>query len=117
MLAIKEQIKNLLSGGDLRSISGSNEVVKLIHNQKEFDVLFGYLYNSDRLIVMRAVDSIEKVSRQHNDFLEKHKSNILKLIAIAEDKELKWHLAQLVSRLTLNDTKIVIISLIKNRCY
>ena len=98
----KEKINTLLNGGDLRSISGSNEVVMLIHNQEDFDILFSYLYSSNRLIVMRAADSIEKISRQHSIFLDKYKTNLLELITNAADKELKWHLAQIVSKLNLN---------------
>jgi len=52
---------------------------------------------------MRAVDSIEKIVRDHNSYLDKHKFSLLDLIAGATDKELKWHLAQLVPRLKLLD--------------
>ena len=104
-MTIKDKIEILLSGGDLRSISGANNVLQLIHNQEDFDILFEYLYNGDRLITMRAVDSIEKISKKHNTFLNKYKLNILELLRNAEDKELKWHLAQLVSRLNLNNTE------------
>ena len=103
METIRDQINILLNGRDLRSIGGSNDVIALIHNQEDFDLLFSYLYNHNRVMVMRAVDAIEKISRQHRSYLDKHKSSLLGLIADAKDKELKWHLAQLVSRLKLND--------------
>ena len=103
MKTVGENIAALLSGGDLRSIGGSNEIMRLIRNQEEFDILFSFLYHNSRLIVMRAVDSIEKISRDHSSYLDKHKSGVLDLIASAADKELKWHLAQLVPRLELND--------------
>jgi hypothetical protein len=100
---LKEKIYALLNGGDLRSISGSNEVAMLIHSQNDFDVLFDFLNDSSRIIVMRAADSIEKVSRRHSVYLDKHKTALLGMIADATDKELKWHLAQLVPRLKLDD--------------
>jgi len=40
METVEENIYALLSGGDLRSIGGSNEIVRLIRNQEEFDLLF-----------------------------------------------------------------------------
>ena len=103
MESLKEKIYVLLDGGDLRSISGSNEVEILIHNQNDFDVLFDFLNYSSRIIVMRAADSIEKVSRRHYAYLDKHKTRLLGMIADVTDKELKWHLAQLIPRLKLND--------------
>ena len=103
METIRDKIKIMLNVGDLRSIGGSNEVVMFIHNQEDFDTLFSYLYDSDRLVVMRAADSIEKISKKHSFYLDKHKSSLLDLISNAKDKELKWHLAQLIVRLNLND--------------
>ena len=103
MEIIGDKLEAMLNGGDLRSIGEANEVVKLIHNQEDFDTLFGFLHNSDRLIVMRAADSIEKASKTHNSYLDKHKFTLLDLMSTATDKELKWHLAQLIVRLKLND--------------
>jgi hypothetical protein len=103
MKTFSEKIYVLLSGGNLRSISGSSEVVKLICNQENFDTLFDFLYNGNRLIVMRAADSIEKISRNHGSYLDKYKTSLLDLITVATDKELKRHLAQLVPRLKLNN--------------
>ena len=71
---------NLLSGGDLRSIGKSNSVVSL---------------------VMRAIDAIEKITLKHPNYLIKHKNEILNLSTVAHDKEFKWHLAQIIPRLSL----------------
>ena len=105
MKNIRGKISILLDGGDLRSISDSNEVISLISDQDDFDILFSYLYDNNRLIVMRAADSIEKVSRKQFSYLDKHKASLLDLMTEAKDKELKWHLAQLASRLKLNDNE------------
>jgi hypothetical protein len=59
------KIRNALTGGDLRSIGRSNEIVSSIKNQKEFDILFELLFSSDRILVMRAADAIEKVTKSH----------------------------------------------------
>jgi hypothetical protein len=58
-----EEIKKLLIGGDLRSIGDSSKIIKLINNQNDFDLLFGFINSDDRLIVMRAADVIEKITR------------------------------------------------------
>ena len=98
---MKDKIYELLSGRDLRSISRSNEVIKLIKTQEEFDILFEYLFDENRLIVMRAADSIEKITKD-NEYLDKHKTELLKLLDMCRDIELKWHLALVISRINLN---------------
>jgi hypothetical protein len=93
----------ILSGGDLRSKGGSKIVVSDIKNQNDFDVLFECLYHHDRLIVMRAADAIEKVTISKPLYLDNYKKAVLHLCEIAKNKELKWHLAQLIPRCHLNE--------------
>lgn len=97
---------NLLSGGDLRSIGKSNSVVSLIVNQQDFDELFKLIFLDDQLIVMRAIDAIEKITLKHPNYLIKHKNEILNLSTVAHDKELKWHLAQIIPRLSLTPPEL-----------
>jgi len=92
---------NLLSGGDLRSIGKSNSVVSLTVNQQDFDELFKLIFLDDQLLVMRAIDAIEKITLKHPNYLIKHKNEILNLSTVAHDKEFKWHLAQIIPRLSL----------------
>lgn len=69
-----------------------------ITTQALFDQLFRYLYDKDRLIVMRSADAIEKITLKKPIFLTTHKEEIFVLCKQAENKELKWHLALLLSR-------------------
>jgi hypothetical protein len=94
-----------LQGGDLRSVGGANEVSKKIKSQDDFDQLFETLFSTDRKVVMRAADAIEKVTAKTPEFLKSHKKNILKLSQSAEHIELKWHLAQLLPRLRLTESE------------
>jgi hypothetical protein len=48
---------------------------------------------------MRTADIIEKVTIHNPQFLAKHKIEIIELCKRASNKELKWHLALLISRL------------------
>lgn len=93
---------NILSGGDLRSIGKSNSVASLIVDQQDFDELFKLIFHDERLIVMRAIDAIEKITIKHPNYLNKHKKKILEISTSAQDKELKWHLALLIPRLPLD---------------
>jgi hypothetical protein len=72
-------VKKYLQGGDLRSIADVEQVVPLIKTQKTFDELFSCLDSDDRLIVMRAADAIEKITRDHPEYLDSHKIRLIRL--------------------------------------
>ena len=90
-----------LQGSDLRSIANVDRLLLLIKDQNDFDELFRHLYSDDRLIIMRATDAIEKITVNKPKFLATHKSELIKFLDKAQDKEFKWHLVLLVSRLKL----------------
>jgi hypothetical protein len=50
---------------------------------------------------MRAADAVEKVTRQRPDLLQPWKKPILEQLSVLPEKELRWHIAQLIPRLTL----------------
>ena len=103
MKCIRSCLTDKLSGGDLRSPGDTKSIIKLIVNQDDFDILFSFLFITDRLVVMKAADSVEKITRINYRYLDKHKSSLLSLMSSAIDKELKWHLAQIVPRLKLSN--------------
>lgn len=102
----KDSIANKLPGGDLRSIGEVNNVIENINSQTEFDELFECLSHKERIIVMRAADTIEKITIKHPSYLKKHKTAIFKLCDTASNKELKWHLALLLPRFELNKEEL-----------
>jgi hypothetical protein len=50
---------------------------------------------------MRAADAAEKVSAKKPRLLDRHKAELLGLLAEAEQIELRWHLALMIPRLRL----------------
>jgi hypothetical protein len=104
-----------LAGGDLRSIGNVNALVKKVRSQKQFDRLFEGLLSHDRLVVMRAADAVEKLSLRRQRFLEPHTRALLNLLQRAQEKELKWHLALLVSRVPLTQSELGIVWSILSR--
>jgi hypothetical protein len=96
-----DNIIDKLKGGDLRSIGEANEIVKVINTQTDFDRLFLGLFHSDRKVAMRTIDAIEKITLVKSKFLATHKKEILELCNNVKNIELKWHLALLVTRLSL----------------
>ncbi len=97
----------LLRGGNPRSLGLSNRVVSLIDSQDMFDNLFKYLFHPDRTVVMRAADVIEKVTLNNRGYLKSHTRELLDLSRKTSYIELKWHLAQLLSRLNLQEEEFV----------
>jgi len=104
-----ENFKAYLQGGDLRSIAKVDELIEQIKTKKEFELLFQYLYSKNRLIVMCAVDAIEKITLKNPNFLTDHNHDIINLMKTAIDKELKWHLALLASRISLSSEELKIV--------
>jgi hypothetical protein len=100
------KFQEILKGGDLRSIGKANEIVRDITTQNDFDELFIGLNHSDRKVVMRTADAIEKITLEKFDYLQKHKKEIINLCQTAIDKEFKWHLALIVSRLRLTNKEL-----------
>ncbi len=64
----------LLSGGDRRSIAGSKRVRAMIESQPRLVGLLAELTSDeDSMVVMRAVDLLEKLAHDHQDWVEPHK--------------------------------------------
>ncbi len=59
------------------------------------------LEDGDERVRMRAADVIEKVTREHPEWLRPFKRRLLRLAAATTQQELRWHLAQLLPRLPL----------------
>ena len=95
--------KNKLSGGNLRSIGKASEAVAEVKSQAAFDSLFACLHESDRLLVMRAADAIEKITKTRPEYLVTHKEALLRFCLSETPKEFKWHLALLLPRLLLSE--------------
>ena len=96
------RIEKLLSVGDLRTAGKSEEVVKQVSvNPKLFaDVVNAILVDSPGTR-MRASDAVEKITRDHPEWLKPYKRQFLTEIANIEQKEVRWHTAQILPRLNL----------------
>jgi hypothetical protein len=100
-----KNFEKILKEGNLRTIGKVKQVIEEVKDQQGFDELFKGLYSNDRKVIMRTADAIEKITSQNHPFLNNHKKEILQLIITAKEKEFKWHLASLISRLSLNKTE------------
>ncbi len=93
-----------LEGGDRRSIGRSGEVVSdVLKSPDLFAILVKGLDLADPLVRMRTSDAIEKISLKHPEYLRPHKKYLIEQAAESRQKEVRWHLAQILPRLSLNE--------------
>lgn len=91
-----------LTGGDRRSIGRSAEVVAdVLADPALFAVLWQGLLVADPLVRMRTADAIEKITAQHPAYLAPYKAQLLHEVGPIAQQEVRWHVAQLLSRLDL----------------
>ena len=95
-------IITILEEGDLRSIGRVTEVLTLIQDQPNlFPEVIQAMTHADPGVRMRASDAVEKITRSKPDFLQPHKTYLLKKVLDSEQQEVRWHLAQIIPRLDL----------------
>jgi len=96
------KIEKLLSIGDLRTAGKSEEVVKLVSSKpKLFDDVVNAILVDDPGTRMRASDAVEKITRVHPEWLKPYKRQFLSKIVNIEQKEVRWHTAQILPRFNL----------------
>jgi len=95
-----------LLGNDLRSLGKSSSVLTAVNDQESFDELFELIFHHERPLVMRSVDAVEKITSKHPEYLNPHKRQLLNILKSADHKELKWHIAQLITRIELNKKEL-----------
>lgn len=91
-----------LAGPDRRSIGKSNEVVaKVLAKPELFGIVFDGMMHDDPVLRMRCADVVEKITVSHPEYLRPYKRKLLQQVAKIEQQEVRWHVAQLFSRLKL----------------
>ena len=94
-------IREVLSGGDLRSVGHVDEVVTFVGNDPDrFSELMTVLTDDRHVVRMRSADAMEKVTRHYPALLQAHQASLFEQLQIATQQEVRWHLAQLMPRMT-----------------
>ena len=106
-----EPILTKLTGTDRRSIGNSNEVVSdVLSDPSLFAIVFKGMGCNDPILRMRCADVVEKVTVRHPEYLVPYKRHLINEVAKIDQQEVRWHVAQLFSRLELthNDRQAVL---------
>jgi hypothetical protein len=84
-------IRELLTGGDRRSIADSNRARAMIERDRSLvDALVELVNDDDWLVSQRALDLLEKLSHDHPDWIEPHKRIFIGPLAEGD----KWQVRQ-----------------------
>ncbi|MGD0437552.1 MAG: HEAT repeat domain-containing protein [Bryobacteraceae bacterium] len=101
-----KELITLLKGGDRRSIGRVGEVVRIVNQAPErFRALIDGLFAEDEVVAMRCADAIEKISLQHPGWLQPHAKLFLKRAAASAQPEIRWHMAQIMPRLSFTPSE------------
>lgn len=101
------EILEALKGGDRRSIGRVAEVVAEAEaNPGLFVDLFEGMLVDDQVVRMRAADAVEKITISHPEYLSGYKQRLLGEVAEINQQEVRWHLAQMIPRLALDDPEV-----------
>ena len=92
-----------LEGGDRRSIGQVAKVVdEVIEQPALFETVFKAMLVDDPIVRMRAADAVEKISATHPHYLQPYKDMLINQVANVNQQEVRWHVAQILPRLSLN---------------
>jgi hypothetical protein len=89
------EIRLLLSGGDRRSIAGSNRARLLIENDPSLVTeLAALTADEDWLVTQRALDLLEKLAHEHADWIAPHKKIFIGPLAASDKWEIRLQIVR-----------------------
>jgi hypothetical protein len=92
----------LTVGGKSNSLGRTAEVINLVLSDKnKLAELYSCTFNDDAWVRMRAIDAIEKVGREHPDWLLPYIDRFQSELASTDQPSILWHLAQIYGQLEL----------------
>jgi hypothetical protein len=92
----------LTVGGKSNSLGEVNLVIAaVLDDRSRLDELYGCLFDTDAWVRMRAADAVEKVCRQHPDWLLPYVARFPDELASSTQPSIRWHLAQIYRQVEL----------------
>ncbi len=100
-------IREMLSGGDLRSIGRVPDVLVVMErNPERMNELVRCLESVDPVVRSRTADALEKMTARRPDLLNPYKKVLLREASVSVQQEVRWHMAQMLPRLPLTRRQI-----------
>jgi TPR repeat protein len=96
----------LAVGGKTNSLGRAHEVIAIILRDKtRLDELYACLFADDAWVRMRAADVLEKICREHPEWLLSFIDRIQKDLSASAQPSIQWHIAQIYAQVTLTDAQ------------
>jgi hypothetical protein len=96
----------LLIGGDRRSIGASNRVATMATGRPELiGILVAGIESADAVLRMRCADALEKATARAPELLSPYKAKILRDLSKIDQKEVRWHVIPMLTRLSLSKSE------------
>jgi hypothetical protein len=93
----------LHTGGHANSLGRVPDVIELVLQDKSrLGELYGCLFAPDAWVRMRAADALEKICRQHPDWLLPYISRMQTELADTTQASFQWHMAQIYAQVSLS---------------
>ena len=93
----------LIEGGHKNSLGRVNEVIEIVlHDKSRLDELYSCLFEEDAWVRMRAADALEKICRQHPNWLLSYIDKFQSELATSTQPSIQWHMAQIYSEVELS---------------
>jgi hypothetical protein len=104
---MEESFSDILAvGGKSNSLGRTDEVIEIVlSNKDQLSDLYGCVFNDDAWIRMRAIDAIEKICRQHPEWVKPYIDKFQHEFARSNQPSIQWHLAQMYALLEMNDNQ------------
>lgn len=93
-------------GGKANSLGRSVEACDaVLGDSARLPELYACLFADDAWVRMRAADCLEKVCRQHPDWVEPYIDRIFDELATSPQPSIQWHLAQIFAQVKLTQNQ------------
>lgn len=94
----------LTAGGHANSLGRVNEIIEIVLNDRSrLDELYSCLSDDDAWVRMRAADALEKICREHPDWLLPYIDKLQADFATSTQPSIQWHMAQIYEQVDLTD--------------
>lgn len=91
----------------MRTVHNVDKVVELsLENKSYINVLIVCMVSSNKGLAMRAADALEKIFQKKPDLLKDKVEKLIETLSSNSQKEVRWHIAQILPKLTMNDTQL-----------
>ncbi len=102
---MQDFVQRLSRGGRRTTGDASRVADEVVADPARLPDLMACLFVDDPGIRMRAADALERVSRVTPQALDAYTDSLLTDVAAIDQAEVRWHVAQILPRLTLDETQ------------